>query len=105
MNKLFTQLVEKRGLSSAYLTPKYTDLTPAHKMPDIKKAIANDLNTLGIGKDVSYSRCMAPLTADNGFEVSSFKIKASGDANWTTNANYTITNRAYAYITEANIEI
>ena len=40
MNKLFTQLVEKRGLSSAYLAPKYTDLTPARKMPDIKKATA-----------------------------------------------------------------
>jgi uncharacterized phage protein gp47/JayE len=74
-------------------------------VPDIKKAIANYINTLGIGKDVSYSRCMAPLTADNGFEVSSFKKKAAGDANWTTNANYTITNRAYASITEANIEI
>lgn len=74
-------------------------------VPEIKKSIANYINTLGIGKDVSYSRCMAPLTADAGFEVSSFKIKATGDLDWTTNANYTIDNRAYASITEANIEI
>lgn len=71
----------------------------------IKKAIATYINSLPIGKDVSYSRCMAPLTADTGFDVSSFKIKASGDADWTTNANYTIGNRAYASITEANIQI
>ena len=48
---------------------------------------------------------MAPLTADTGFDVASFKIKASGDADWTTNANYTIGNRAYASITVANIQI
>ena len=74
-------------------------------VPTIKKAIATYINSLPIGKDVSYSRCMAPLTADAGFEVSSFKIKASGDADWTENANYTIGTRAYASITEANIEI
>lgn len=71
----------------------------------IKEAIASYINSLPIGKDVSYSRCMAPLTADTGFDVASFKIKASGDADWTTNANYTIGNRAYASITVANIQI
>lgn len=71
----------------------------------IKEQIANYINTLGIGKDVSFSRCMAPLTADAGFDVSAFKIKADGDANWTVNTNYPIGNRAYASITEANISI
>lgn len=71
----------------------------------IKKQIADYINKLGIGKDVSYSRCMAPLTADAGFDVSSFKIKAAGDEDWTENSNYVIGTRAYATITEANITI
>ena len=74
-------------------------------VPSIKSAIADYINALPIGKDVSYSRCMAPLTADNGFDVSSFKIKASGDANWTTNANYPIGSREYASVVTTNIEI
>lgn len=71
----------------------------------IKEQIANYINTLTIGKDVSYSRCMAPLTADAGFDVASFKIKAAGDADWTVNANYPVGTRAYATITTANIQI
>lgn len=71
----------------------------------IKEQIAAYINGLPIGKDVSYSRCMAPLTADSGFDVSAFKIKANGDANWITNANYPIDNRSYASITTSNITI
>ena len=71
----------------------------------IKETLVTYINSLPIGKDVSYSRCMAPLTADAGFDVSLFKIKASGDANWTQNANYPIDNRAYASITLDDIQI
>lgn len=39
MNKLFTQLVEKRGLTDDFLNPKYENLTPPQEMPDLKPAI------------------------------------------------------------------
>lgn len=71
----------------------------------IKEQLVTYINSLPIGKDVSFSRCMAPLTADAGFDVTTFKIKASGDADWTTNANYTIAKREYASINIADIEI
>jgi len=38
MNKLFTRLLEKRGLSEDFLNPKYDDLTPLSEFPDLKKA-------------------------------------------------------------------
>ena len=40
MNKLFTQLVEKRHLDESFLHPKYQDLIPASSMPDMDKTIA-----------------------------------------------------------------
>ena len=40
MNKLFTQLVEKRCLNDDFLHPQYSKLIPAHEMPDMDKAIA-----------------------------------------------------------------
>ncbi|MDO4612251.1 MAG: single-stranded-DNA-specific exonuclease RecJ [Candidatus Saccharibacteria bacterium] len=40
MNKLFVQLLEKRGLGEDFVNPKYEDLTPPEKLPDIKKAVA-----------------------------------------------------------------
>ncbi|MDO4507874.1 MAG: single-stranded-DNA-specific exonuclease RecJ [Candidatus Saccharibacteria bacterium] len=39
MNKLFTQILEKRGLNEDFINPKYENLTPAEKMPDLEKAI------------------------------------------------------------------
>lgn len=97
---------EKKVLSIqvGVTTPENGVLNLTNKQAIIT-AIATYINSLPIGKDVSYSRCMAPLTADTGFDVSSFKIKASGDADWTENTNYTIGNRAYASITEASIQI
>lgn len=101
----FTIPTEKvMSIQVAVTTPENGVLNLTN-VPAIKDAIVTYINSLPIGKDVSYSRCMAPLTADGGFDVSSFKIKASGDADWTTNANYPIGTRAYASITEADIEI
>lgn len=40
MNKLFTQLVEKRHLDDTFLHPKYEKLIPASEMPDMDKAVA-----------------------------------------------------------------
>lgn len=38
MNKIFTQLVEKRHLTDDFLSPKYEDLEDPSVLPDIKKA-------------------------------------------------------------------
>ena len=38
MNKLFTQLVEKRHLDDAFLHPKYENLTDPFTLPDMDKA-------------------------------------------------------------------
>ena len=39
MNKLFTQLVEKRHINDSFLHPKYEDLTDPFVLPDLKKAL------------------------------------------------------------------
>lgn len=39
MNKIFTQLVEKRCLNEDFLHPKYENLTDPNKMPDMAKAV------------------------------------------------------------------
>lgn len=56
-------------------TPEETGYIDLSGLPDIIEAICAYINSLDIGKDVSYSRCMAPLTADKGFDVLSFKIR------------------------------
>ncbi len=40
MNKLFTQLLEKRHLGSDFVHPQYEALTPAGEMPDMDRAVA-----------------------------------------------------------------
>ena len=39
MNKIFTQLVEARGLSKDFLNPKYENLESPDQLPDMKKAL------------------------------------------------------------------
>ena len=39
MNKIFTQLVEARGLSPDFLKPKYENLASPDELPDMKKAL------------------------------------------------------------------
>ncbi len=40
MNKIFTQLIEKRGLTHDFLEPKYENLTDPFELPDMDKAVA-----------------------------------------------------------------
>lgn len=40
MNKIFTQLIKKRGLTPDFLEPKYENLTDPLELPDIEKAVA-----------------------------------------------------------------
>lgn len=39
MNKIFTQLVQKRGLTDDFLHPKYENLTPPETLADMEKAV------------------------------------------------------------------
>ncbi len=40
MNKIFTQLLKKRGFTPDFLEPKYEDLTDPFELPDMAKAVA-----------------------------------------------------------------
>lgn len=86
-------------------TPETTGFLDLTNITQHKVDIAAYINSLTIGKDVSYSRCAEFLFNDKGFDVSSFKIKALTDEDWVTNGNYTIGEREYARITTANIAI
>lgn len=39
MNALFQQILKARGIDESFLEPKYEDLTPPEKLPDMKKAV------------------------------------------------------------------
>lgn len=56
-------------------TPESTGYISLDGVGAVRLAIEAYINSLGIGDDVSYSRCMAPLTADPNFDVLSFKIR------------------------------
>lgn len=84
-------------------TPETTGILDLGGVAAIKTAVMNYINTLGIGKDVSYSRCIAPFAADTGFDVVSYKVKAVGSDTWSENVNFFIDNRQYATITADNI--
>lgn len=86
-------------------TPETTGFLDLSNITSIKEQMANYINSLAIGKDVSYSRCASSLFSDSGFDVSSFQIKALTDETWVTNGNYTIGEREYATIQISNIVI
>ena len=102
----FTIPTEKKiEIEVSVATPETTGVLDLSGVPAIKDAIMAYINNLDIGKDVSFSRCMAPLTADGGFDVTTFKIRAVGDVNWTQNANYIIDSREYATCEASNIKV
>lgn len=86
-------------------TPETTGFLDLSNITQHKVDIANYINSLNIGKDVSYSRCAEFLFNDKGFDVQTFKIKALTDQDWVSNGNYTISEREYASIATANIAI
>lgn len=61
-------------------TPEATGWIDLSGAPQIIDTIATYINGLEIGDDVSFSRCMAPITADPDFDVVSFKIRVLPDA-------------------------
>lgn len=86
-------------------TPETTGFLDLSNVPNIREQIATYINNLEIGKDVSYSRCAAPLFADQGFDVQYFQIRQKGTTDWVENANFTIGPRQYASISESDITI
>ena len=84
-------------------TPETTGILDLGGESTIKTAVMRYVNNLGIGKDVSYSRCIAPFAADTGFDVVSYKVKAVSSDTWSENINFFIDNRQYATITADNI--
>ena len=52
MNKLFTQLVENRGLDDSFLHPKYEGLTDPFLMPDMEKAVERIKKAVKTGEKV-----------------------------------------------------
>lgn len=87
------------------VTPETTGIINLGNIPEIKQEIMDYINNLQIGKDVSFSRCAAPLFADKGFDVSVFKMKSTTDTDWVVSSNYTIGRREYAAITFTHINI
>lgn len=88
-------------------TPQETgfiDLDPTN-IGNITGEIEHYINTLDIGKDVIYSRCIAPLATYKGFEVLSFKICNKAKQDWVTNGSYPIGDREYANVASGDIQI
>lgn len=70
-------------------TPETTGFLDLSNLPTIRAKIAEYINNLEIGKDVSYSRCAGFLFADPGFDVQYFKIRALPDAEaWVPGQEY-----------------
>ena len=67
--------------------------------------MAQYINSLDIGNDVSYSRLIAPLAADKGFDVLTFTIKNKATGTTLSNSNFPIGRREYASITMSDISL
>lgn len=86
-------------------TPESTGVLDLSGTSEIKAKVVEYVNSLEIGKDVSYSRCMAPFAADTGFDILSFRMKAKSSDTWITNGNLSITSRQYASLAIADITV
>ena len=80
----------------------YIDLST---IGEIKEAIAEYINNLGTGVDVSMSRIFEIALKNAAFDITELKIKAEGDASWRINQNYPIDIRECAQTTVENIKI
>ncbi len=70
-------------------TPESTGIFDLSGIEEIKGVVKDYVNNLGIGKDVSYSRCMAPFAADQGFDVTSFKMRTQASLEGADTRVYT----------------
>lgn len=86
-------------------TPEQTGRLDMLGIDDIRAKMAQYINSLDIGNDVSYSRLIAPLAADKGFDVLTFTIKNKDTGTTLSNSNFPIGRREYASITLADISL
>ena len=86
-------------------TPETTGILDLSRLNEHIQTIEKYINGLNIGKEVSYSRCIAPLAADIGFDIQWFRIRKKGDEQWQENTNYGIGIREYASISTSDIKI
>lgn len=86
-------------------TPEETGFFDLVDVPESKQKVVDYVNSLDIGKDVSYSRCVAPFAADTGFDILGFKMRAKGSAVWVENGNLVITDRQYASLAITDITV
>lgn len=86
-------------------TPEETGRLDLNNRPAIQQAIYDYIQTLSIGDNVSYSRCVAPVASDPGFDIATFVIKDKNGATTVSNGNFPIGPREYATITLNDIKI
>ena len=86
-------------------TPEATGVFDLGGVDEIKQTVADYVNGLDIGKDVSFSRCIAPFAADKGFDIIEFKMKAKSSEVWLTNQNLIIEPREYASLQPVDITV
>lgn len=67
--------------------------------------IAEYINNLGTGVDVSMSRIFQIILNNANFDISSLRMRQVGGGTWVSNANYPIDVRECAVIDENNIRI
>lgn len=67
--------------------------------------IAEYINNLGTGVDVSMSRIFQIILNNANFDISSLRMRQVGSGTWVSNANYPIDVRECAVIDENNIRI
>ena len=85
-------------------TPEATGTLDLGSVPEEREAIKTYIDSLDIGKDVSYARCIAPLAADTGFDISVFRMRRRG-GEWVTGGNVSIGKREYASVDISDITI
>lgn len=62
-------------ISVTVATPEDTGVFDLAGVADDKQAVVDYVNGLEIGKDVSFSRCIAPFASDKGFDITAFKMR------------------------------
>lgn len=86
-------------------TPEQTGRLDMLGIDEIRAKMAQYINSLDIGNDVSYSRLIAPLAADKGFDILTFTIKNKDTGTTLSNSNFPIGRREYASITMSDISL
>lgn len=86
-------------------TPEETGRFDMTRIDVIRKQMFDYVNNLIIGADVSYSRLVAPLAADTGFDILTFEIKDKETGATVNHANFPIGHREYANIALADIRL